>query len=79
MRLRSHASRTFGILALAATLISVLPGPSIHADRDATLSCERNSSALILRVRHMHKQKNSHVWMGSTASRIASKCVVYVQ
>jgi len=41
MRLKSHAFKTFGILALAATLGCVLPGPSIHADQDATLSCEK--------------------------------------
>jgi hypothetical protein len=39
MWLKGHAFKTFGILALAVTLVTVLPGPSIHADRDATLSC----------------------------------------
>src|SRR5271169_4998446 len=31
MRLKSHASKTFGILALAVTLVGVLPGPTAHA------------------------------------------------
>src|SRR5271154_3889690 len=31
MRLRSHAFRTFGILALAVTPSGVLPGPTAHA------------------------------------------------
>jgi hypothetical protein len=30
MRLKSHTFRKFGILALAVTLISVLPGPTAH-------------------------------------------------
>jgi hypothetical protein len=31
MRLKGHAFKTFGILALAVTLFSVLPGPTAHA------------------------------------------------
>jgi hypothetical protein len=31
MRLKSHAFKTSGILALAVTLFSVLPGPIAHA------------------------------------------------
>jgi hypothetical protein len=31
MRLKGHAYKRFGILALAGTLFSVLPGPTAHA------------------------------------------------
>ena len=38
MRLRSHAFRTFGILALVVTLVTVLPGLTVHADTNPTSS-----------------------------------------